>query len=76
MIKDELKLNQIEANWRNNALWRSSSPLSRTATTHPKRAVHPARCSVGRAAAEGIEVPKEIFGVYQQRRAVIKLARK
>ena len=43
-----------------------------------KRAVHPGtlQALLKEQLAEGVEVPKEIFGVYQQRRAVIKLARK
>ena len=42
-----------------------------------KRAVHPAtlQALLKEQLAEGVEVPKETFGVFQQRRAIIKLAK-
>lgn len=43
-----------------------------------KRAVHPGtlQALLKEQLAEGVEVPKETFGVFQQRRAIIKLAKK
>jgi hypothetical protein len=42
-----------------------------------KRAVHPGTLAalIREQLGEGVEVPKETFGVHQQRRAVIKLAK-
>lgn len=42
-----------------------------------KRAVHPGtlQALLKEQLAEGVDVPKETFGVFQQRRAVIKLAK-
>ena len=79
VIKDELKLNLGRgelAQQRAQALIIAAEQNGVNDYSH-KRAVHPGtlQALLKEQLAEGVEVPKETFGVFQQRRAVIKLAK-
>jgi hypothetical protein len=80
VIKDELKI----ALGRGDVARRRADTLMETAELlgvtdySRKRTVHPGTLAalIREQLGEGVEVPKETFGVHQQRRAVIKIAKK
>jgi hypothetical protein len=79
VIKDELKvaLGKGElASVRADAILRTLEAIGIDDYSR-KRAVHPGTLAalIREQLGEGVEVPKETFGVHQQRRAVIKVAK-
>lgn len=79
VIKDELKIalgKGEDATKRARVLINTIEAMGLNDYTR-KRGVHPGTLAalVREQLAEGVEVPKETFGVHQQRRAIIKMAK-